>query len=368
MSETGLCLPLVLAVTPNPSVDRVWRIPGFETGRICRVERVWLEAGGKGCNVARMADDLGAPVAATGFLAGSAGDFVERELARRGIVPAFHRLAAGETRTCPTIIDPVSGRVTEIREPGPPVGEGEVRAFAAHFDSLLGSGVIVPRSPGPSAPARPAVVALSGSLPPGAPPDLYARLIGLAAARRIPCVLDASGEPLRVGAEAGPWAVKINREELLELTRPGDGETPPGGEGKDEAALVAGLARLVAGGVTLAVVTRGVEGLLASDGRAVWRARPPAGLRVVQPVGSGDAATAALVVRLARWLASGRLDTGAWPDLGFAALPEEERAGLVRDMVAAGAANAVTEGLGTCPPDVFARFRREVEVEATAAG
>jgi fructose-1-phosphate kinase PfkB-like protein len=261
-------------------------------------------------------------------------------------------------------VDAVSGRVTEIREPGPTLREADAAAFEAHFLSLLDAGV--------------SVVTLSGSLPPGLPQDFYARLIRAAAGRGVPCVLDGSGEALRLGVEAVPWAVKVNQAELLELGCPGAGAEPgaveanvesgateSGGEVDMPHSLSSHLARVVESGVVLAVVTRGREGLLAFDGHALWWACPPAGLTVVQPVGSGDAATAALAVRLARWLAEGRLASspGGRPGTGFAGLPESERVALILDMVAAGAVNAVTEGIGTCPPALFATLRDKVTVE-----
>ena len=41
---------------------------------------------------------------------------------------------------------------------------------------------------------------LSGSLPPGCPPDLYARLTALAHRAGVPVMLDGSGEALRIQA------------------------------------------------------------------------------------------------------------------------------------------------------------------------
>ncbi len=352
----------VIAVTPNPSVDRLWTIPGFRAGSSFRVRDPWIGAGGKGCNVARVAAQLGRGtglggarprVIATGFLAGSAGDFVARDLARSGVEAAFVRLSSGETRTCPTIVDPDTGEVTEILEPGPEVGPGGVGDFEECFAALLRSVA-----------GETAVVTLSGSLPQGAPPDLYARLIRAAAALRVPCVLDASGEPLRLGCAAAPWAVKINQAELLGILPQGRAKAGGGSGSIDvtEQALAAGLAALTGGGVRFAVVTRGRDGLLAREAASgtVWRGTLPGDLEVIQPVGSGDAATAALSLGLGRLLETGN----PLPGGGAAGAPAEYVTGLVRDMVAAGTANAVTEGIGNAPPDVFAAMRLRARVVA----
>ncbi|MEW6032908.1 MAG: hypothetical protein AB1645_08525 [Bacillota bacterium] len=58
--------------------------------------------------------------------------------------PRFFRLARGETRTCPTILDPEQGLVTEIREPGPTMEAGEAEAFEHELDALLAEGEGVP--------------------------------------------------------------------------------------------------------------------------------------------------------------------------------------------------------------------------------
>lgn len=357
---------LLVTVTPNPSVDRVWYIPGFRPGGAHRVVRSWAAAGGKGCNVARAALDLaramsgpaGCPrvllrVVATGFLAGTAGDFVERDLAGRGVRVAFVRLAGGETRTCPTIVDTLSGEVTEIREPGPALALADAGALEERLASLLGEA---------EAEGVPAVVTLSGGLPREAPKDLYARLIRAAARRRVPCVLDTSGEPLAAGVGAGPWAVKVNEEELKSLALDPAARAGIPGE-TAERDLAARLQALGERGVRLAVATRGRQGLLAYDGRTLWRGTLPGELDVVQPVGSGDAATAALAVRLAGWLARGALQAGDRPDLGLVSVPEPERMGVIRDMAAAGAANATTEGIATCPRDVFRAMRERARIE-----
>ena len=57
----------------------------------------------------------------------------------------------------------------------------------------------------------------SGSLPPGAEPDLYARLIDLVQVRGGRAFLDSSGPALVAGLAARPFAAKPNSEEMAEL-------------------------------------------------------------------------------------------------------------------------------------------------------
>lgn len=176
--------------------------------------------------------------------------------------------------------------------------------------------------------------------------------------------------------------MKVNQAELMDLPGedrrfPADGSRRTGeraaGGPADEAGLVGRLKALVAGGVALAAVTRGLRGLLAWDGRRLWRGLPPDGLKVVQPVGSGDAATAALALGLAGLLALGALPAGPAPPgdrpadgLGLLSAAEVEE--LIRDMVAAGAANAASEGVGETPPELFLELRGRVRVELEGPG
>ena len=63
----------------------------------------------------------------------------------------------------------------------------------------------------------PSVAILSGSLPPAVPKDVYAAAIRALKARGWTVVLDASGEALRLGVEAGPDLIKPNADECEPL-------------------------------------------------------------------------------------------------------------------------------------------------------
>src|SRR5688572_31158299 len=61
-------------------------------------------------------------------------------------------------------------------------------------------------------------VVMSGSLPPNVPSDLYYDLIGSARRSGGMTILDASGEALLKGLEAGPDIVKPNADEATKAT------------------------------------------------------------------------------------------------------------------------------------------------------
>jgi 1-phosphofructokinase len=267
---------MIVTVTPNPAVDRTVLIRGFTIGSTNRAVADRTDIGGKGINVARHLARLGCDVVAAGFL--GAGDMhgVVQTLAAQGVQTDFVRIA-GDTRVNLKILDPASGQETEINESGPSLASGLVDEL---LDKLRG---FLPRC---------AVMVFSGSLPPGAPADLYARAVALAAVAGVKTVVDAAGDALRYGIAAKPDLVKPNRAEAEELL---------GVALRTDAELIAGARRLVEYGARTAVISLGPEGAVCATASGAWRARAPQ-IRARNTVGSGDAMVAALAWALMRAL------------------------------------------------------------------
>lgn len=295
---------MILTVTPNACVDKTYQVEGFLLDRVNRPNRSYTLAGGKGINVARVYQTLGGEALCTGFVAGINGEIISRALKSEGISDEFISIP-GESRTCIAIIDSDTGTQTEINETGPEVYESGVQELCEKFESLLRH-------------QRYEFVVLSGSLPPGCPVDLYAKLILLCRDFGIRCVLDSSGEPLNIGAAARPWMLKPNRFEMETLT----GESVP-----DMDASSTLIGRLGLSVDQVMVVTFGADGALMRCGNREWRGSPPP-IKFASAVASGDAFLAAFL-----W---------AWESGAEDAL----RMGL-----GAGAANAAVIGAGFCSRD-----------------
>jgi 1-phosphofructokinase family hexose kinase len=262
-------------VAPNPSIDRLHEVVSIEPGEIHRPDLVVAVPGGKALNAARAAAALGGSVVAIAMLGGHAGAWIEERLAELRIGARTIRVD-GETRTCLSILDRSTGRLTEFYETAAPT---TMRAFAdleaAVQEELDADGV--------------GVVAMSGSLPSGVPRDGYARLLGLAIDRRVAAIVDAHGQALEAALEAGPSVVKVNAAEAAEAS---------GVEVANPATAIdaaEGLRRAGAGGV---IVTMGRDGAVVCDGTGRWQltAATAAGR---YPVGSGDAFLGGLAVALA---------------------------------------------------------------------
>ncbi len=266
--------PDVVTVTANPAVDQTVWIPGFRIGEVNRVRRQEVAPGGKGVNVAAFLTAFGIDTLATGFLGTSNAGLFEDFLAERRIRARFVPVP-GTTRTGVKIVDEEAGTTTDINFPGFKVPADRVAELEATVASVSQpDGWIV----------------LSGSLPPGAPVDLYARLAAAARQVGMRVAVDTSGPPFSEAVRSTPDLVKPNREELEELT----GRRL---DGRD--ALVDAAHTLVDGGVRTVIVSLGAEGALFLRGEEAVFAAPPR-VPVASTVGAGDAMVAGAITATRR--------------------------------------------------------------------
>ena len=266
---------MILTVTLNAAIDRTVAVPNFRLGHRHRAVESRTVAGGKGINVARALRLLGRPVIATGFAGGPTGTRMLEELRSEAILTDFTWIA-GETRINMAVIDPTSGEQTEINERGPAVSPEEVERFAERLRYLAGG-------------AR--LCVLAGTLPPGAGPELYARLVEDLRERGVRTILDSEGEAMLAGIRAGASVVTPNEREAEELV---------GQEFADRDDFVQGLTELVRLGAGEAAITR-PDGCIAVVGEGAERRVVEVRTRPLEPVstvGSGDAFLAGYVAGL----------------------------------------------------------------------
>lgn len=267
---TAASIPHIVAVTPNPAVDMTWHADRLVEGGSHRVAAARTRAGGKGVNVARVAQQQGGRATVVTTAGGTTGAELLRDLETSGIPHHVVRVH-GDTRRTVAIVDESSGDAMIFLEPGSPLTDVEWRSLRDAADETARDA---------------AVLTVSGSLPPESPPTAVADLVAIARSRGIPSIVDSSGRALLEAAAAGATVLKPNRAELAGAT----GNSSP----------VDAARTLLAGGTRLVLVSLGADGMLAVTRDPVVRhARLPEVL-AGNPTGAGDAAVAAVASALAR--------------------------------------------------------------------
>jgi 1-phosphofructokinase family hexose kinase len=275
----------VVIAGPNLTIDRTLTIDELRPGEVLRFERAVVSPGGKGVNVARVARELGANAVLVGFVPGRTGAAAAALLGDEGL--QLRGVAVGgEVRSTAVVLER-TGRVTVFNEPGPPLSDGDWERFEAAVDEAL---------------AGHRVLACSGSLPPGAPPDAYARLVAVARARGALTVVDVGGAQLDAALAVGADVVTPNLAEAEGLLRGRADETVQAGDPAVVRARAERAAReLVARGARQAIVTAAEAGaaVASSSGASRWLSAPAVAC-VRNPIGAGDAFVGGLALALER--------------------------------------------------------------------
>jgi 1-phosphofructokinase len=192
---------VIVTLTANPSVDRTVEVDALIRGAVLRAKASRVDPGGKGVNVSRALAANGRKTCAVLPAGGWEGDQLAALLAPEG-VPVALVPVGGSIRANVSVVEP-DGTVTKLNEPGPTLTGGELEAVAVATVAA-------------AADADADWVAIAGSLPPGAPVDLYARLTQRLAPLAVRVAVDTSGPPLLGALAAAPDLIKPNREELAE--------------------------------------------------------------------------------------------------------------------------------------------------------
>ncbi|PCG83036.1 1-phosphofructokinase [Streptomyces sp. WZ.A104] len=190
---------MILTVTPNPSLDRTYELPGLVRGTVLRATSDRVDPGGKGVNVSRAVAAAGHRTVAVAPIGGPEGALLARLLGDLGIEAAGVPIA-GSTRINVTLVEP-DGTLTKVNAAGPELSPAEaedvleavrVRSSAADW------------------------IACCGSLPRGLPPRWYAELVARSHRAGARIALDTSGAALTAALAERPDVIKPNAQELTE--------------------------------------------------------------------------------------------------------------------------------------------------------
>lgn len=145
---------MILTVTPNPSLDRTYEMPGLARGAVLRATDDRVDPGGKSINVSRAATAAGRRTITVAPLGGPEGSLLARLLGEHGI-EAIGVPIAGSTRINVTLVEP-DGMLTKFNAVGPEITVAEAEAL---LDAVQTRSATTDR------------IACCGSLPRGLPPQ-----------------------------------------------------------------------------------------------------------------------------------------------------------------------------------------------------
>lgn len=316
---------MIVCVTLNPCVDKTLDVPSWAPGDSVRGTAVREVAGGKGNNVARALKRLGREARPALPLGGVPGQHCEALLrSQDGLDPIVAPTAAA-TRVILTVRGAgADAPPTAFFDPAPELTAEEAAGLLGKVEAVLrGSKVDA--------------LTLSGSSPSPATHGIFADLISMARARRVPVFLDTYGPALESIWGFWPEVIHLNRDEAADHL---------GTDNPSDQAIQALLDRFISHGVRLAVITDGPGPVLARSASRRFTAIPPE-VDDVNPVGSGDCLLAGLVDG---WLAG--LDDEA----------------ILRRGIACAVANVSVWDAGAIDPEVVRGLEAAAEFQDSSDG
>ena len=306
---------MILTVTLNPAVDLYLSVEELSVDDVNRVLWFRRDPGGKGINVSRVIHELGGKSIALSLLGGETGEEIFRHLHAKGIwverIPV-----AGSTRTNIAIKEEKNGRLIKLNEKGALVARHHLKICLERLERLSHRGDLV---------------ALCGSLPPGAPPKTYSDFIRFLRARGIRVLLDADGESLREGLRALPSFIKPNVHELARVV------------GRNVRTLrerITAARKLLHPKMEGVLVSMGKEGAILMSHQGSWFSQTPK-VKTESAIGSGDSLVGGFLLGLSRGKS----------------FPESLRLGM-----ACGTATAITPATELCHRKDVEKFLKKITI------
>lgn len=265
----------IVTVTLNPAVDVATSVEQIIDTRKLRCSAAQRDPGGGGINVARVVQRLGGNCVALYLHGGATGQVLQQLLDAEHVAGQGVEIT-GETRENFSVQETSTGREYRFVMPGPTLAESDLQRCIDQINALG---------------APPRYLVMSGSLPPGAPVDSYARIARSTCEPGTRVVLDTSGPALAAALDAGVWLVKPSLNELRSLT---------GQPLASEPEWLAAAEEIVRDGRTqIVALTLGERGAVLVTAERFLRAT---GLpvQVSSSIGAGDSFVAAMVWALNR--------------------------------------------------------------------
>ncbi len=264
----------IITITFSPCIDRSTSVPVLIPEKKLRCASPRLEPGGGGINVARAIKKLGGEAIAIYPSGGYTGKYFNALLEKENI-PVVIIETQNETRENVIVLDESTNLQYRFGMPGTSLKESEWKKILEVVEGMNDVEYIV----------------ASGSLSPGVPLDIYARLAVIAKMKKAKLVVDTSGEALKHAADEGVYLLKPNLGELSSLM------------GVDRIDLEKieeiGKQIIAKGHCDVLVISMGEGGAILITEKETHRAVSPTAKRK-SVVGAGDSMIAGIVLAFSR--------------------------------------------------------------------
>jgi 6-phosphofructokinase 2 len=267
-------IPNIVTVTFSPCIDKSTSVPALIPEKKLKCAAPKLEPGGGGINVARAIIKLGGEAIAVYPAGGYTGKYFN-QLLEDEKVPSVIIESKEETRENIIILEESTNRQYRFGMPGTLLQEKEWQQILGRIEEMK----------------DPAFIVASGSLPPGVPDDILARIARIAKKKNAKFIADASGKSLLLAIEEGLYMIKPNLGELSSIA---------GKEHLTEDEVPAIARHLIEkGNCEMIVVSMGPAGALLVTNDASKIIKPPA-VKTKSTVGAGDSMVAGIVLSLSK--------------------------------------------------------------------
>lgn len=263
----------IITLTFNPCIDKSTSVNALKPEKKLRCSLPVFEPGGGGINVARAIKKIGGEAIAIYPSGGYSGKFLNLLLEEENLsvltVETKH-----QTRENMIVLDKATNQQYRFDMPGPQLFENEWQQclrMAKENNSKF--------------------IVASGSLPPGVPVDIFARISKIAKKGNRKLIVDSTEEALQAALEEGVYLIKPNIGELSELA------------GKDELQsdeIEPAAKDLVnSGKCEIVVVSLGALGAMLISKEQVFKISAPP-VKIKSTVGAGDSMVAGIIFYISK--------------------------------------------------------------------
>ena len=281
----------ILVVGANCAWQKVLIFNNFTENKINRAQEIYKFASGKGINFSRAMKIYGkCEPYLIQFSGGDTGEKILKNLTMENI-EYYNINVAGDTRVCTTCLSLVDNETTEIIEPSPAASPVETNEFLTACQKVLSTNQC-------------AGVAICGTLINGVSTDLYFDIVKTALNNNKIVLLDTFRNMEKVFKSKSDLIIlKINRDELTELT------------GNTDAKSAMESLKIIYNFKAIMITDGAEKSYLIDDKMAFYEFELPLLDKLVNPIGSGDTASAVL---LSEYLSTGDIINSCKIALGAA--------------------------------------------------